>query len=158
MSKYEHITDNFIKEALEDYKEKIDAKKPDELSLSTYRVDKPWGYEVWLEMNEFFALKLIHFKQGNRCSLQLHERKVESVYVIQGEAEVFLEDENGVLQSKIYGPGSGWTVPLNKKHRVYAKTDFTILEAQSPHLNDIIRFQDDTNRQSGTIKSEHEGN
>ena len=158
MSKYDHITDEYIKEALEDYKDKIDAKKPDELSLSTYRVDKPWGYEVWLEMNEFFALKLIHFKQGNRCSLQLHNRKIESVYVISGEAEVFLEDENGELQSKVYGPGSGWSVPLNKKHRVYAKTDFTIIEAQSPHLNDIIRFQDDTNRQSGTIKSEHDGN
>tara|TARA_E500000331_G_C17206996_1_gene691832 strand:+ start:698 stop:1174 length:477 start_codon:yes stop_codon:yes gene_type:complete len=158
MSKYDHITDEYIKEALEDYKDKIDAKKPDELSLSTYRVDKPWGYEVWLEMNEFFALKLIHFKQGNRCSLQLHNRKIESVYVISGEAEVFLEDDDGVLQSKIYGPGSGWSVPLNKKHRVYAKTDFTIIEAQSPHLNDIIRFQDDTNRQSGTLKSEHEGN
>tara|TARA_R110001592_G_scaffold188358_4_gene433544 strand:+ start:16695 stop:17171 length:477 start_codon:yes stop_codon:yes gene_type:complete len=158
MSKFDHITDEYIKEALEDYKDKIDEKKPDELSLSTYRVDKPWGYEVWLEMNEFFALKLIHFKQGNRCSLQLHNRKIESVYVISGEAEVFLEDDNGVLQSKVYGPGSGWSVPLNKKHRVYAKTDFTILEAQSPHLNDIIRFQDDTNRQSGTLKSEHEGN
>ena len=158
MTKYDHITDEYIKEALEDYKDKIDAKKPDELSLSTYRVDKPWGYEVWLEMNEFFALKLIHFKQGNRCSLQLHNRKIESVYVISGEAEVFLEDDDGVLQSKIYGPGSGLSVPLNKKHRVYAKTDFTIIEAQSPHLNDIIRFQDDTNRKSGTLKSEHEGN
>ena len=89
---------------------------------------------------------------------KIHNRKIESVYVISGEAEVFLEDDNGVLQSKVYGPGSGWSVPLNKKHRVYAKTDFTILEAQSPHLNDIIRFQDDTNRQSGTLKSEHEGN
>lgn len=158
MSKFEHIKDEFIKQAMEDYKDKIDNKKPDELSLSTYKVEKPWGYEIWLEMNEFFALKLIHFKQGNRCSLQLHERKIESVYVIEGEAEVFLENEKGVLESKIYGPGSGWTVPLNKKHRVFAKTDFTILEAQSPHLNDIIRFQDDTNRKSGTIKSEHAKN
>ena len=158
MSKYEHVEDKFIREALEDYKEKIDDKKPDNLSLSTYKVVKPWGYEVWLELNEFYALKLIHFKQGNRCSLQLHEQKVESVYVLDGEAEVFLENDEGQLVSKIYGPGQGWTVPLNKKHRVYAKTDFTILEAQSPHLNDIVRFQDDTNRESGTIKKEHEQN
>jgi mannose-6-phosphate isomerase-like protein (cupin superfamily) len=158
MSKYEHIKDESVRGALEDYKEKIDELKPDELSLSTYKVEKPWGHEVWLEMNEFYALKLIHFKQGNRCSLQLHERKVESVYVLEGEAEVFLENDEGVMESSVYGPGTGWTVPVNKKHRVHAKTDFTILEAQSPHLNDIIRFQDDSNRTSGTIKEEHEGN
>ena len=158
MSKYNHVEDTQIREALEEYKEKIDNNKPDELSLSEYRVNKPWGYELWLEMNEFFALKLIHFKKGNRCSLQLHEKKIESVYVIDGEAEVFLENDEGVLESKIYGPGTGWSVPVNKKHRVFARTDFTIIEAQSPHLNDIIRFQDDTNRQSGTVAEEHEGN
>lgn len=158
MSKYKHIKDTQIREALEDYKDNIDSLKPDELSLSKYRVEKPWGYEVWMEMNEFFALKLIHFKQGNRCSLQLHEKKIESVYVLEGEAEVFLENDKGELESKVYGPGTGWSVPINKKHRVYAKTDFTIIEAQSPHLNDIIRFQDDTNRKSGTVKSEHSGN
>ena len=158
MSKYNHIQDEQIKQTMEDYKDKIDSMKPDELSHSGYKVVKPWGYEVWLELNQYYALKLIHFKKGNRCSLQLHEKKIESIYVIDGEAEVFLEDENGEMQSSIYGPGSGWTVPLNKKHRVYAKTDFTILEAQSPHLNDIIRFQDDTNRGSGTIRKEHEQN
>ena len=158
MSKYDHIEDEAIRQAMVEYKDKIDEKKPDELSLSDYKVTKPWGYEIWLELNSFYALKLIHFKQGNRCSLQLHERKIESVYVIEGEAEVFLENSEGEMESKIYGPGSGWTVPLNKKHRVYARTDFTILEAQSPHLNDIIRFQDDTNRTSGTVKEEHDGN
>ena len=158
MSKFNHVQDASIKSALDEYKEKIDSLKPDELSLSTYKVEKPWGYELWLELNEFYALKLIHFKQGNRCSLQLHEKKLESVYVLSGEAEVFLENEDGEMESKVYGPGTGWTVPTGKKHRVYAKTDFTILEAQSPHLNDIIRFQDDTNRESGTVKAEHEGN
>ncbi len=158
MLKFEHVKDESIREALRDYKGKIDEKKPDELSLSTYKVEKPWGHEIWLEMNEFYALKLIHFKQGNRCSLQLHERKLESVYVLSGEAEVFLENEEGNMESKVYGPGTGWTVPTGKKHRVYARTDFTILEAQSPHLNDIIRFQDDNQRSSGTIKAEHEGN
>ena len=90
--------------------------------------------------------------------MRKRKKKLESVYVLSGEAEVFLENEDGEMESKVYGPGTGWTVPTGKKHRVYAKTDFTILEAQSPHLNDIIRFQDDTNRTSGTVKTEHEGN
>tara|TARA_R100000808_G_C2149493_1_gene157898 strand:+ start:1641 stop:1862 length:222 start_codon:yes stop_codon:yes gene_type:complete len=73
MSKYNNIKDVFIKKALEDYKDKIDDKKDNELSLSSYKVDKPWGYELWLELNEFYAYKLIHMKKGNRSSLQWHD-------------------------------------------------------------------------------------
>ena len=63
MSRFNHIKDIFIKQALEEYKDKIDNKKPDNLSVSTYRVEKPWGYELWLELNEFYAFKLIHMKK-----------------------------------------------------------------------------------------------
>jgi quercetin dioxygenase-like cupin family protein len=144
-----------IQESLNEYKNLIDSKKPDALSVSTYRVEKPWGYEIWLELNEFYAYKLIHMTKGNRCSLQSHEFKFETNYVIEGEAEVLLEDENGVLQSKIYGVGTGWSVPLGKKHRVIAKTDYTAIEVSTPHLNDVIRYQDDSNRESGKINKEH---
>ncbi len=41
MSKYEHIKDDFIRKALEDYKDPIDSEKDHELSLRKYMVDKP---------------------------------------------------------------------------------------------------------------------
>ena len=155
MSKFDLIKDLFIKEALEEYKDIIDEKKPDKLSVSEYKVIKPWGYELWLELNEFYAFKLIHMKKGNRCSLQSHEYKIEANYVIEGEAEVLLENDDGILESKIYKAGSGWTVPLNRKHRVIARESYTALEVSTPHLNDVVRYQDDTNRQSGKIEDEH---
>ena len=155
MSKYSHIKDKFIKEALKDYKEAIDSAKPDNLSVSTYRVEKPWGYELWLELNEFYAYKVIHMNKGNKSSLQSHDHKIEANYVIEGEAEVLLENDKGILESRVFKAGSGWTVPLNRKHRVIAKTDYTALEVSTPHLNDVVRFEDDTNRESGKIDSEH---
>ena len=155
MSKFEHVKDAFIKKALEDYKDKIDDKKDNELSLSSYKVDKPWGHELWLELNEFYAYKLIHMKKGNRSSLQWHDRKIEANYVIDGEAEVLLEDENGELQSQTFKAGTGWVVPVRRKHRVIAITDYTALEVSTPHLDDVVRFQDDSNRGSGKIKTEH---
>lgn len=155
MSKFEHVKDKFIKEALEDYKEVIDKAKPDNLSVSNYRVEKPWGYELWLELNEFYAYKVIHMEKGNRCSLQSHDYKIEANYVIEGEAEVLLENDEGVMESKIYTVGTGWTVPLNRKHRVVAKESYTALEVSTPHLNDVVRFEDDTNRTSGKIEREH---
>jgi len=155
MSKFEHIKDSFIKKALEDYKEVIDSAKPDVLSVSNYRVEKPWGHELWLELNEFYAYKLIHMEKGNRCSLQSHDYKIEANFVIEGEAEVLLENDEGVMESKIYTKGMGWTVPLNRKHRVIAKESYTALEVSTPHLNDVVRYEDDTNRTSGKIEHEH---
>jgi len=127
-----------------------------ELSISSYRVEKPWGYELWLELNEFYVYKLIHMIAGNQSSLQSHDFKYETNYVIEGEAEVLLENDKGELLSQIFKVGSGWSVPLKRKHRVIAKTNYTALEVSTPHLNDVIRYQDDTNRESGKIKNEHE--
>ena len=155
MTKYNYIEDTHIREALEEYKDKIDAKKTSKLDVSTYKVTKPWGHEIWLELNEHYAYKIIHMKKGSQCSLQLHEKKVETNYVIEGEAEVLLENEKGEMESKIYKAGEGWCVPLNRKHRVIAKTDYTSLECSTAHLNDVIRFVDDTNRPSGKIENEH---
>jgi len=158
MSKYEHIKDDWVREALEEYKDKIDEKKSHQLDVSSYRVEKPWGYELWLELNEFYAYKLIHMKKGFKSSLQWHEKKVETNYVIEGEAEVLLQDENGEMKSRVYKVGEGWCVPLKTKHRVIAKTDYTALECSTSHLNDCIRFEDDSGRSGGKIESEHKEN
>ncbi len=158
MSKYDHIKDAWVKEALEEYKDKIDKNKSHRLDISSYRVEKPWGHELWLELNEHYAYKLIHMKAGNQSSLQWHEKKVETNYVIEGKAEVLLEKEDGTMESRIYEPGQGWCVPLKTKHRVIAVTDYTALECSTAHLNDCIRFEDDSDRGSGKIESEHEGN
>ena len=69
-----------------------------------------------------------------------------------------LEKEDGTMESRIYEPGQGWCVPLKTKHRVIAVTDYTALECSTAHLNDCIRFEDDSDRGSGKIESEHEGN
>jgi len=148
--------DSLTRDVLEEYKELIDSKKPDKLSVSTYSVEKPWGYELWLELNEFYACKVIHMRKGNRSSLQSHEHKIETNYVIEGEVEVLLENDKGEMESKSFYPRTGWSVPLNRKHRVIAKTNYTALEVSTPHLNDVIRYEDDSNRASGKIKGEHE--
>jgi hypothetical protein len=37
-----------IQNCMNDYSAKINKEKPFKLSLSSYKVDKPWGYEIWL--------------------------------------------------------------------------------------------------------------
>jgi len=147
--------DPLIVDALETYKNKIDGKKDFPLSVSDYTVDKPWGYEKWLEINEFYAYKLIFMKAGFQSSLQMHNNKYETNFVINGKAKVLLENEKGVLEEFIFEAKQGWSVPLKRKHRVIAITDYTSLEVSTPHLDDVIRFMDDNNRPSGKLDNEH---
>ncbi len=46
-------------------------------------------------------------------------------------------------------------IGISKKHRVIAKTTYTAVEVSTPHLDDVIRFKDDANRESGKIDDEH---
>lgn len=154
MSKYNYINDSEVREVMEEYKDKVDEKKANPLDVSSYKVEKPWGYEIWLEVNEYYTYKVIHMTAGNRCSLQWHDKKIETNYIIEGTVEVLLETD-GVVETKRYSKGEGWSVPIKTKHRVTAITDYTAVECSTSHLNDCIRFQDDTQRSNGKINSEH---
>ena len=148
-------TQDDINKCIEEYSSKIDAARPSKHSLSNYKIEKPWGYEIWLDLNQFYAYKIIHMNKGFKSSLQSHEYKVEANFIIEGTAEVLLEDDNGELQSHFFKKGDGWIVPVNKKHRVIATTDYTALEVSSPNLNDVIRYNDEFGRGNGKINSEH---
>lgn len=152
---FDHIKDPSIKRSLESYKDKIDGKKANPLDVSAYRVEKPWGYEIWLEINEYYTVKIISMKAGSRSSLQSHEKKYETNYVLSGLARVYLEDDNGEMQSKTYIVGEGYSVPIGRKHRIEAIGDYISLECSTTHLDDVIRYADDTNRGSGKIENEH---
>ena len=46
------------------------------------RVDKPWGHElIWTDTDRY-AGKILVIETGRRLSLQYHERKLESIYVL----------------------------------------------------------------------------
>jgi hypothetical protein len=138
------------------------------IPLSDYKVQKPWGFENWytdnLE-NPSYALKRIHMEEGFQSSLQSHQYKSETNYVVDGEAlvlygldapsdlnrEIVIKD----LSRKIYSPFSGWSNKVNELHRVIAHTSYDAIEISTPELDDVIRWADDNKRTSGRIDTEH---
>ena len=50
----------------------------------TTRVEKPWGYELIWARTERYVGKILHITQGHALSLQYHEKKDETVYVLRG--------------------------------------------------------------------------
>ncbi len=152
----------------------INANEKDEtltdeiLDFSSYKVSKPWGWEIWFTENignTPYALKNIHMEKGFQSSLQSHKFKSETNVVIDGEAEVLygkeapLNDSESIdlstLNRKIYKRFDGWSNKVNELHRVIAYTTYDAIEISTPELDDVIRWADDNNRKSGKIDSEH---
>jgi len=115
---------------------------------------KPWGKEEWLEHNEFYCYKRIYINKGYRTSYQYHEEKVETNYIIAGNAEVWLENKNGIVDITEMKSGDFFTVKNNKKHRIIAKSDIILQEVSTPQVDDVIRISDDNNRINGKIQKE----
>ena len=118
-------------------------------------VYKPWGKEEWLEQNEFYCYKRIYINKGHRTSYQYHEQKVETNYIISGKAEIWLENDNGVVEILQMKEGDFFNVKPPRKHRVIAKTDIILQEVSTPQVDDVIRIDDDTHRIDGKIQNEH---
>jgi len=112
--------------------------------LST--VVKPWGREEVLAHTDRYALKRIHVKKGFRASLQYHEHKSESLYLLSGLIKVELGDDRSALAADEMRPGEVVEVPSGKVHRVTAVEDSVLIEVSTPELDDVVRVEDDYGR------------
>ena len=118
-------------------------------------VNKPWGKEIWLELNDKYCYKRIHINAGTRTSYQYHRKKIETNYIIEGRAEIWLENDDGIVEKTIMSAGDFFTVNPPKKHRVIAITNVILQEVSTPEVDDVIRLEDDASRQDGRIGHEH---
>ena len=55
------------------------------------KVPKPWGHELIFAENERYAGKILQVEGGHSLSLQYHERKDETLYVLEGEVVLTVE-------------------------------------------------------------------
>jgi mannose-6-phosphate isomerase-like protein (cupin superfamily) len=104
--------------------------------------DKPWGWENLIEKNEDYVMKELFMTAGNCCSVQYHEKKHETVYVVSGKLLLHYGDTKDSLQIAELGPGQSFVVPPGLIHRMEAAEDSLYLEASTPQLDDVIRLQD----------------
>ena len=110
------------------------------------RVDKPWGHEVHWVVTDRYVGKLIAIDAGRRLSLQYHERKDESIYVIRGRLRLHLEGVDGAMTVRELGPGDFARVPVGRRHRFEAIDDVELIEVSTPELDDVVRVEDDYGR------------
>ena len=110
-------------------------------------VEKPWGRETIFAETDRYAGKILFVSCGSRLSLQYHEHKSETMYLLHGRIRISLGTSAENLNNVELGPGQLIDLPVGTIHRVEAIEDSEIIEASSPELDDVIRIADDFGRQ-----------
>ncbi|WP_249010432.1 cupin [Conexibacter sp. DBS9H8] len=111
------------------------------------RVEKPWGYEIWYGVTENYVGKILHVNAGHRLSLQYHEHKDESNYLLNGRLKLIKGDRADALTEVLLEPGAVWRNRPGDIHTIEAVADADVLEVSTNHLDDVVRLRDDYGRE-----------
>lgn len=105
------------------------------------RVSKPWGHELVFAENERYAGKILHLDAGQCLSLQYHERKDETLYVLSGDVRLEV-GEDGAMKKVRLKAGEAFRIRPGVRHRLSADRAAEIVEVSSPELDDVVRLED----------------
>lgn len=111
-------------------------------TVPTRRVDKPWGHELIWADTELYVGKILHVNAGEALSLQLHRLKDETIYVLSGRVRFESGPSADDLAASELGPGEALRLRPGTVHRMEAIEDSDLLEASTPHLQDVVRLED----------------
>jgi mannose-6-phosphate isomerase-like protein (cupin superfamily) len=104
-------------------------------------VPKPWGYELIYAKTNRYAGKILHINRGESLSLQFHEMKEETLYVVQGELRLTIEHEGDRRELRLR-KGEAFHIPPRMIHRMEAVVDTDVAEVSTPELEDVVRLED----------------
>jgi mannose-6-phosphate isomerase-like protein (cupin superfamily) len=106
------------------------------------RVEKPWGHElIWAE-TELYVGKILHVKAGEALSVQMHEKKDETLHLLSGQLILRVGRTPDALEPVPFQEGDSYRVRPGTIHMIEAVTDVDVLEASTAHLDDVVRFTD----------------
>ncbi len=104
-------------------------------------VQKPWGHEVIWAHTGAYVGKVLHIKAGHALSLQYHEMKDETIHLLRGEMIYRVRQGEKLVEIPLKAGDSYRNTP-HTVHQMEAVTDCDVLEASTPHLDDVVRLSD----------------
>jgi mannose-1-phosphate guanylyltransferase/mannose-6-phosphate isomerase len=110
---------------------------------TTFPMDhRPWGWFESLVIGDRFQVKRIHVHPGAALSLQSHHHRSEHWIVVEGTAEVTIDDNVQLVTEN-----KSVFIPLGAKHRMKnpGKVPMVLIEVQTGSYlgeDDIIRYED----------------
>ena len=126
-------------------------------------VPKPWGHETIWAANELYVGKVLHIKAGHSLSVQYHNLKDETIHLLSGkmiyrvgtedrrpkteDRRPRTDDRGPTLEIVELNAGESYRNQPGLIHQMEAVTDCVLLEASTPHLDDVVRLTDRYGRQ-----------
>jgi quercetin dioxygenase-like cupin family protein len=114
-------------------------------------VPKPWGHETIWANTDLYVGKVLHIKAGQSLSLQYHNLKDETIHLLSGtmiyrvgndDGRSKMEDGVPQLREVELKAGESFRNEPGTIHQMEAVTDCVLLEASTPHLDDVVRLTD----------------
>jgi mannose-6-phosphate isomerase len=107
------------------------------------RVSKPWGHEIIWARSERYVGKILHINAGHELSVQYHNRKDETVYLLSGEIVYRVQREgDDILDDMKLKVGESFRITPGTIHQMIAVTDCDVLEVSTPEIDDVVRLSD----------------
>jgi len=106
-----------------------------------HHVPKPWGHELIFAKTARYVGKILHIKQGETLSLQYHNVKEETLFVVRGELKLTIESD-GDRRVLPLREGESFHIPPRLIHRMEAVVDTDVAEVSTPELDDVVRLED----------------
>jgi len=106
------------------------------------RVEKPWGHELIWADTDLYVGKILHVKAGEALSVQMHEKKDETMHLLRGQIILRAGPSPDAMKEVPFKEGDSIRIQPHTVHMIEAVTDVDVLEASTPHLDDVIRFTD----------------
>ena len=111
------------------------------MSELPYRVEKPWGHElIWARTDRYMG-KILHVEAGHVLSLQYHNVKDESIYVLTGEIILRLQQGETLIERRLT-QGEAFHINAKTVHQFEAVSTSDLLEASTPEIDDVVRLKD----------------
>jgi mannose-6-phosphate isomerase-like protein (cupin superfamily) len=127
------------------------AARPKSGRIPVTRVAKPWGHEIIWALSERYVGKILHIHAGHELSVQYHNRKDETIYLLSGEIVYRVQrDGDDILDDMKLKLGESFRIVPGTIHQMIAVTDCDVLEVSTPEIDDVVRLSDKYGREGTT--------
>src|SRR5207247_1664095 len=106
-----------------------------------YRVEKPWGHELIWARTDRYVGKILHIEPGHVLSLQYHNKKDESIYVLRGEIILRVQQGETLIERRML-EGDAVHITPRTIQQFEAVVASDLLEASTPEIDDVVRLKD----------------
>ena len=103
------------------------------------KVEKPWGYELWIHNDEDYCGKLLVFeKASSRFSMHYHLKKKETWYIQEGAVHFhWIDVEDGQLKKTALTKGQSVVIERGQPHQLTSIVDNSIVfEVSTQHFDE----------------------